>query len=89
MNVHVISVRYEWANAQDLRKSHYQTHMLTHPGGVDWTTVFEYVSIEGTEWLRVQRSETDIMNSGYQLESDTLTVRHNKREPRGQPFPSR
>ena len=26
---------------------------------------------------------------GYQWESDILTVRHHKREPRGQPFPSR
>ena len=25
---------------------------------------------------------------GYQWESDKLTVRHHKREPRGQPFPS-
>ena len=25
----------------------------------------------------------------YQLESDKLKVRHHKREPRGQPFPSR
>ena len=26
---------------------------------------------------------------GYQWESDKLTVRHHKREPRGQPLPSR
>ena len=26
---------------------------------------------------------------GYQWESDKLTVRHHKREPRGHPFPSR
>ena len=26
---------------------------------------------------------------GYQWESDKLTVGHHKREPRGQPFPSR
>ena len=26
---------------------------------------------------------------GYQWESDKLTVIHHKREPRGQPFPSR
>ena len=26
---------------------------------------------------------------GYQWESDKFTVRHHKREPRGQPFPSR
>ena len=26
---------------------------------------------------------------GYQWESDKLTVRHHRREPRGQPFPTR
>ena len=26
---------------------------------------------------------------GYQWESDNFTIRHNKREPRGQPFPNR
>ena len=26
---------------------------------------------------------------GYQWESDNVTIRHHKREPRGQPFPSR
>ena len=29
------------------------------------------------------------LDPGYQWESDKLTVRHHKREPRGQPFPSR
>ena len=28
-------------------------------------------------------------DSGYQWESDNATIRHHKREPRGQPFPSR
>ena len=28
-------------------------------------------------------------NPGYQWESNKLTVRHHKREPRGQPFPIR
>ena len=28
-------------------------------------------------------------DASYQWESDKLTVRHHKREPRGQPFPSR
>ena len=36
---------------------------------------------------RVQSSTTP--DPGYQLESDKLTVRHHKREPRGQPFPSK
>ena len=35
----------------------------------------------------IQSSNTP--DPGYQLESDKLTVRHHKREPRGQPFPSR
>ena len=26
---------------------------------------------------------------GYQWESDNVTIRHHKREPKGQPFPSR
>ena len=26
---------------------------------------------------------------GYQWESDNFTIRHHKREPRGQPFPHR
>ena len=35
----------------------------------------------------IQSSTTP--DPGYQCESDKLTVRHHKREPRGQPFPSR
>ena len=35
----------------------------------------------------IQSSTTP--DPGYQRESDKLTVRHHKREPRGQPFPSR
>ena len=35
----------------------------------------------------IQSSTTP--DPGYQWESDKLTVRHHKREPRGQPFPSR
>ena len=42
---------------------------------------------------RGQRSGIDTIkpttDPGYQLESDTFTIRHHKREPRGQPFPSR
>ena len=30
-----------------------------------------------------------IYDPGYQWESDNFTIRHHKREPRGQPFPSR
>ena len=35
----------------------------------------------------IQSSTTP--DPGYQWESDKLTIRHHKREPRGQPFPSR
>ena len=35
----------------------------------------------------IQSSTTP--DPGYQWESDNLKIRHNKREPRGQPFPSR
>ena len=35
----------------------------------------------------IQLSTT--LDHGYQWESDKLTVIHHKREPRGQPFPSR
>ena len=35
----------------------------------------------------IQSSTT--YDPGYQWESDKITVRHHKREPRGQPFPSR
>ena len=35
----------------------------------------------------IQSSTTP--DPGYQWESEKLTVRHNKREPSGQPFPSR
>ena len=35
----------------------------------------------------IQSSTTP--NPGYQWESDKLTARHHKREPRGQPFRSR
>ena len=44
--------------------------------------------------VRVQRSGIDTIvypgpDPGYQWESDKLTVIRHKREPRGQPFPSR
>ena len=40
--------------------------------------------------VKVQRSGIDtIKYPGYQWECDKLTVGHHKREPRGQPFPSR
>ena len=35
----------------------------------------------------IQSSTTP--DPGYQWESNKLTIRHHKREPRGQPFPSR
>ena len=42
---------------------------------------------EGKDQLSIQSSTTP--ESGYQLESDNVTIRHHKREPRSQPFPSK
>ena len=42
---------------------------------------------EGKDQELIQSSTTPV--PGYQWESDNLTIRHHKREPRGQPFPSR
>ena len=42
---------------------------------------------EGKDQESIQSSTTP--DPGYQWESDNVTIRHNKREPRGQPFPSR
>ena len=37
------------------------------------------------EWIQ----STTTPDPGYQWESDNVTIRHHKREPRGQSFPSR
>ena len=42
---------------------------------------------EGKDQESIQSST--IPDPGYQWESNTLTIRHHKREPRGQSFPSR
>ena len=42
---------------------------------------------EGKGQESIQSSTTPDL--GYQRESDSVTIRHHKREPRGQPFPSR
>ena len=42
---------------------------------------------EGKDQESMQSSTTPDL--GYQWESDNVTIRHHKREPRGQPFPSR
>ena len=42
---------------------------------------------EGKDPDLIQSSTTP--DPGYQWESDNITIRHHKREPRGQPFPSR
>ena len=44
-------------------------------------------SKEGKDQESIQLSTTP--DPGYQWESDNFTKRHHKREPRGQPFPSR
>ena len=42
---------------------------------------------EGKDQESIQSSTT--ADPGYQWESDNVTIRYHKREPRGQPFPSR
>ena len=42
---------------------------------------------EGKYQESIQPSTTP--DPGYQWESDNFTIRHHKREPRGQPFSSR
>ena len=42
---------------------------------------------EGKDQESIQSSTTP--DPGYQWESDNFTIIHHKREPRGQPFPSR
>ena len=42
---------------------------------------------ENKDQESIQLSTTP--DPGYQWESDNVTIRHHKREPRGQPFPSR
>ena len=41
---------------------------------------------EGKDQESIQSSTTP--DPGYQWESDNVTIRHHKREPKGQPFPS-
>ena len=42
---------------------------------------------EGKDHESIQSSTTP--DPGYQWESDNVTIRHHKQEPRGQPFPRR
>ena len=42
---------------------------------------------EGKKQESIQPSTTP--DPGYQWESDNVTIRYHKREPRGQPFPSK
>ena len=47
-----------------------------------------YLSKKGCKDQKSIQSSTT-PDQGYQWKSDKLTVRHHKREPRGQPHPSR
>ena len=56
----------------------------------DMTVIFFFLKIYQIDILyqeSIQSSTTP--DPGYQWESDKLTFRHHKQEPRGQPFPSR
>ena len=48
---------------------------------------FEESKKKGKDQESIQSSTTPDL--GYQWESDNFTIRHHKREPRGQLFPSR
>ena len=52
---------------------------------------FEKVDFESKKEGKDQKSiqSSTIPDPGYKWESDNVTIRHHKREPRGQPFPSR
>ena len=41
---------------------------------------------EGKDQASIQSST--IPDPGHRWESDTISIRHHKREPRGQPFPA-
>ena len=51
----------------------------------DTIYIYKYTSKkEGKDQESIQSSTTP--DPGYQWESDNFTIRHHKREPRGQPF---
>ena len=58
--------------------------MTTKSDGIDEG---HYSKKEDKDQESIQSST--IPDPGYQFESNKLTIRHHKREPRGQPFPSR
>ena len=77
---------------------------VTHASPKKEVTKYLYMYFANTlalSWLLLTlnvtfkvKKKTKIRNrynqvSGYQWESDNFTIRHNKREPRDQPFPSR
>ena len=53
----------------------------------DFLVYFMQCKKEGIDQGSIQSSTTP--DQGYQWESDNVTIRHHKREPRGQSFPRR
>ena len=51
-----------------------------------WVNTTNQCKKEGKDQESIQTSTTS--DPGYQWESDNGTIRHHKREPRGQQFPS-
>ena len=49
--------------------------------------IIRIMIIEKSTFFGIQSSTTP--DPGYQWESDNVTIRHHKREPKGQPFSSR
>ena len=67
-----------------LRCSHME-YVPKSVGGFNYKSILS--KIEDKNQKLIQSSTT--LDPGYQWESDNFTIRHHKREPRGQPFPSR
>ena len=61
--------------------------MLHYPNVLKNYTLYNFDQIGARHQESIQSSTTP--DPGYQWESDKLTVRRHKREPIGQPFPSR
>ena len=55
--------------------------------GCDISWSYSEIKKEGKDQESIQSSTTS--DPGYQWESDNVAIRHHKREPRDQPFPSR
>ena len=74
-------------NPYIILKKCYVRYILNKPNAVDTEATFLDFDFGCKDQESIQSSTTP--DTGYQWESDKLTVRNHKREPRGQPFPNR